>query len=199
MSANALIEACKIGNLVQVKAQIMMGQDVNTFQDAPLEEACIHGHIEVVKLLIDEGANAKDRDFCAVRMAAKHDRLKILQYLLEEAPQAIECRQVFNNQTFLTDICAHGAIHTLQYLLKTYSTINPYAQNSKAFKWALNMHNEEVIDYLMYDYRYQLTEDLAQWLNDNHHDILEQFHIRDRYDEMNDKLSINETSRKAKI
>ena len=50
-----LIEACKTGNLEEVKRLIENGADVHTCDNYPLRMAAIEGHLDIVKYLIRKG------------------------------------------------------------------------------------------------------------------------------------------------
>jgi len=67
MSGEALLNACRTGNLDEAKRLLDAGVDVNCkgFDErTPLHLACQNGHVHVAELLLSKGAdvNSKDND-----------------------------------------------------------------------------------------------------------------------------------------
>lgn len=58
-----LLQACRDGNLQDVKLLLAAGANVNAkFDETPLTISAEKGHIEVVRFLLDSGANINETD-----------------------------------------------------------------------------------------------------------------------------------------
>ena len=127
-----LIDACKDGDLKQVKELIEKGVNVHTYDDYALMYASQYGHLDLVKYLIEQGADINARNDFALRYASQYGHLDVVKYLIEQGAyiHAIE-------DATLRVAIIHGHLNIVKYLLQDYykytglSNVHCYYQNNR--------------------------------------------------------------------
>jgi ankyrin repeat protein len=71
-------EACRFGNVKQVKFYISEGADVNSNCGYSLRIACFYGYLNIVKLLVKNGARISS---LAIELANTEGHLNVVNYL----------------------------------------------------------------------------------------------------------------------
>ena len=79
-----LIDACKEGNLQNVKLAISQGADIHAENDRAVRLASYNGHLAVVKYLVSQSADIHADNDGAVRWAMENGHLDVVQYLVSQ-------------------------------------------------------------------------------------------------------------------
>jgi len=96
-----LLEACKKGDLKQVKHLIKSGVNIHANYDYALRWAASRGNLEVVKCLIEQGADIHAINNASLRWAVHHGRLEIVNYLRKVAGNKWKCFNCISRSTCL--------------------------------------------------------------------------------------------------
>lgn len=82
MLSSVLYDACKGGDLLEVKRLVKGGHDPTAGKDLLLRAASHYGHLGIVKYLVSVGANISADGDVPVALAAITGRLEIVKYLV---------------------------------------------------------------------------------------------------------------------
>ncbi len=136
-----LFEACKEGNLTEVKSLIKKGADIHNNEDWVFRNACFKGDLEVVKFLVDQGADIHTQDDFAICWASKNGHLEIVKILVDQGAD-IHTRDDFP----ITYASKNGHLEIVKFLVEN-STDN-YDDYYYAIEYASFNNHWNVVRYL---------------------------------------------------
>ncbi|MDB6096370.1 MAG: hypothetical protein JWM09_648 [Francisellaceae bacterium] len=140
-----LSEACKSGDLNQVKLLLAQGWDVRAENNEAIRLAASFGHFELVNLLLDElkvGASANNNE--AIRFAARFGHLKVVNRLLEV--QGVDVRA--ENNYAIRFAASNGHLDVVERLLEI-PEVDATAEDNEAIREAAAFGHLEVVNRLL--------------------------------------------------
>lgn len=214
--------ACSNGNLDIVKYLINFPStpenNIHLNNNKALKAACSGGNIDVVRYLLTTPHLKKyidihdDKD-AALRCVCYNGHLEIVKYLLtspelEEHANINAPQDKYDNMyddcedTMLIYACEGSNLEVIKYLLtspelKEHSRI--VNNNKNAFKYSF--HNMSIVEYFIFDYGIELTEQLKQDIKDKP-EIINLFKLRKLNEKLNNNLDTDSlllTNRKSKL
>ena len=150
----ALIEACRSGDLSQVKKLVNKGHSVNDSQvcgRTPLLEAFFNGHSNIVRYLLEQNADVNKTDdlgFSALHYACGRGHLDVVNMLLSKGA-AIEVKDAIGH-TPLIEAILHGDHTVVEALISSGASINVMTSTGDTvLDHALERHYFNIINMLI--------------------------------------------------
>jgi ankyrin repeat protein len=181
--AGCLVDACCLGRLDRVKYLITKKDvDINFNNDQPFREACRSQSFDIVEYLL---TSTELQNHSNINNGLKEHEVSGLSYA-----------------------CVNGDISLVKYLLSSPNLkehANVHEGNDNAFKLAFYREKEEVLKYLIFDYKIPYTDDIKEHLqkvityngNMNYHKHIDSMFLAR---ELNEELTITEhMSKKIKL
>ncbi len=156
LSAGALIEAARKGELKMVKFLIEAGISVDDKEhwgsETPLMKASYYGKLDVVKYLLEAGADIKARDYrgnTALLHAAWSGHLKVIKELIKQGANVNEKNDL--NWNALMQACLENHYSTVKFLLEKGSPTDEIDKEKGATALSLAKHcqSKKIIDLLL--------------------------------------------------
>ena len=148
----ALIEACRRGDLAQVKKLVNKGHSVNGSQvhgKTPLVEASFRGHSDIVRYLLEQNADVNKTDdlgLSALHCACKDGHLDVVNILLSKGAD-IEARDASGRTPPITAIL-HGHPTVVEALISSGASVNA-ATSRHVLNHALERGHLNIIHMLL--------------------------------------------------
>ena len=105
MSIDAdLIDACRNGDLREVKTLLKRGANIHAWDDLALRGTATEGHLDVVKYLVEQGADIHAGDDRVLTWAVMVGHLDVANFLRETAGEKYKCHECLIRSTCL-ELC----------------------------------------------------------------------------------------------
>lgn len=159
---------------------------------------CTLGEIDKVRYLLtspelQKHANIHAQDDASLIEACRYGKLEIIKFLLTSTDLKEHAYVNAQQNQALTYACNFGYFDIIKYLL-TSSELKEHAdiKNNKSFLNACEKGHLEIIEYFIFDFHIELTNEIKQYLiNEEESDISMMFEKRNFHEKLHTKFNNN--------
>lgn len=203
LDSELIKKCCEVKSIEILKYFLSYCNGMNQFTKEELQSqlndcsiiACQVGSVEVLDYILNSNEielHAKIDSDLMFYQTCSNNHIEIFEYLFKLPQMKNDIDFTIKSGELLQLACAYANLNTIKYIL-TYpdfeNKINIHVENEKAFRILINQEKNDVIQYLIFDFKIEKNDDLAYLLQEKKRlDIVKMFETRDLKGQLSNEL-----------